>query len=898
MALLLLALLAICIGGLASLGGGLQLRAFEQQMNDGNTGAGGYDTSLVAQSFRSPRPNLSRIRIQLSSFTGLPSSGRVRLLSGDGLSGPTLYEAPLSTAIFTQTNPYLTIDFPPIANSEGVTYTLALDTPGRPLRSVIGIKYNSFDALSSGSMYTDDGRQPGDIAFVAYYRYDLGTLAGDVARTLGGQWVLLAVWAALLWLPGLALLVWLPNGLSAGQRLLAAPGVGLLSLPIFFMLTRALGLRVGSAVMWLVILLCAAALVLWAFRARPHPRFGSTSKADVAFWIGLAATFVLTLAARLISLRDALAGMGLDAYHHTLIAEMFVRAGGIPSNYEPYAPLSSFTYHYGFHALVASVGWLAGRTSPTDLMVLMPQAGQVVDALPVLTLTFFGWKALGNRWIGLLAGLLAGLVSIFPAFYFNWSRYTQGLGLALLPVAWILLLEALDYSPPLASNSTAAGGITWQSALRQSGPYMLAVIGAVGLALSHYRIEIIYAAFVALYLGWSVMAAVRAHKSGREVFRPALRTGIVGALSLAALSPWLINLAQNFSTHFVNRNSPVTSPYYDLSNTLGTDLLSHFSIPLMLALSGLGLMIFGWKAVDNRRLGLSIGALAMLLALYAYYSALLGLVQLPTAWTLLLEIALLAWLAWSAGRREAALLLPMLTWLALAAWSSPFIFPVRLPYSGYLDITTVASSAWLPMSLLSGYALVELATWGLSLADAYPGVRRRLWRVAAPALAVPALLLGGSASGFSLSAMIDSKPYIAPADEQALIWMRDNLPKDAYVLANPFAFPWDPPPQSVQGSDAGLWVPLITDGIRVSVPPVPAYNERLADPSYLSNIREIIAYEPFADQPANWDQLKVLGVTYIFVGSRGGALSVSDLLKSDRVRVVFHQDEAWVFEIK
>ena len=127
--------------------------------------------------------------------------------------------------------------------------------------------------------------------------------------------------------------------------------------------------------------------------------------------------------------------------------------------------------------------------------------------------------------------------------------------------------------------------------------------------------------------------------------------------------------------------------------------------------------------------------------------------------------------------------------------------------------------------------------------------------------------------------------------------MHSNLPRDAYVLANPFAFDWDPPPQAIQGSDAGLWVPLLA-GVRSSVPPIPAYNERLRDPRYLDNIRKLLPYEPWADQQPNWQALKAAGITHIYIGSRGGALSPSKLLKSDQARLVFHKDSVWLFEVR
>ena len=55
------------------------------------------------------------------------------------------------------------------------------------------------------------------------------------------------------------------------------------------------------------------------------------------------------------------------------------------------------------------------------------------------------------------------------------------------------------------------------------------------------------------------------------------------------------------------------------------------------------------------------------------------------------------------------LLLPALVWLVLALFSSPQLFPFRLPLVGYMDAVTLASGAWLPASLLSAYTLTQLA---------------------------------------------------------------------------------------------------------------------------------------------------------------------------------------------
>jgi hypothetical protein len=156
MALIVAGLLLLAGYGASTLAEGVDLRASEQHRSDRDTGDS--PASLVAQSFRSPRANLSRIELELSAFAELPEDGRISLYEGDRLAddligdaSPTVWAAPLSAASFAR-NPYLTIDFPPIANSEGVTYTLVLETPERPLNTALAVRYTTYDTVSSGQM--------------------------------------------------------------------------------------------------------------------------------------------------------------------------------------------------------------------------------------------------------------------------------------------------------------------------------------------------------------------------------------------------------------------------------------------------------------------------------------------------------------------------------------------------------------------------------------------------------------------------------------------------------------------------------------------------------------------------------------------------------------------------
>ena len=191
--------------------------------------------------------------------------------------------------------------------------------------------------------------------------------------------------------------------------------------------------------------------------------------------------------------------------------------------------------------------------------------------------------------------------------------------------------------------------------MRQSGPYLLGVIGAAGLFLTHYRIAIVYAAFVGFYLVGRLIADLRRRAPSREVVAPIRRTLVLALLALGALSPWLVNLAQNFRSHLVGRNLDTARDYYDLGSMVGWGLLTDWTMQLMLALAMVGLVL----AVRARQ------------------------------WALLLAVGV---------------------WIPLALWSDPYLLDgiipgIRLPYAGYLDIGTVAQSVWLPLAMLAGYTL-------------------------------------------------------------------------------------------------------------------------------------------------------------------------------------------------
>ncbi len=200
-----------------------------------------------------------------------------------------------------------------------------------------------------------------------------------------------------------------------------------------------------------------------------------------------------------------------DSYQHTMIAQLLIDNGGLFRTWEPYASLHTFTYHFGFHSAVAVLHWLTGMATPQATL----WAGQLLNALAVLALYPLTVRFGGNRWAGMAAVLVAGLLLPMPMFYVNWGRYTQLAGQVVLPAAVVLSWTVLE-SPRCDWKLTI---LSW--------------LVTAGLALTHYRVLIFYIVFV---LSWTIL-----HLRGRSGRQNLARVGIVGFGAAVLFMPWFLN---------------------------------------------------------------------------------------------------------------------------------------------------------------------------------------------------------------------------------------------------------------------------------------------------------------------------------------------------------------------
>jgi len=446
--------------------------------------------TTVGQSFTARYQGLEGVVLFLKA--GQPASGTLHLhlksepQASDDLATATLPLQNISSA------GYYRFQFPALKDSQNHDYYvyLTLDKTGNA-ETGINVGSGAANTYLNGSDYQNDIPQDGQLAFRLVY--DSGQMLAGLIKQ-GLKWLIwLAAGLFLFILPGWALLSllwrnWDQRGWE--EKLGLAGSLSLAVYPLLFLWTNLVGLHLGSLYAWLPPIF-GLGFLAWKNRGvfrQPgsifKPEMGQTSSTRLSL-SGLLPTFTLfavlglVFGVRFWVIRDLDLPMWGDSYQHTMIAQLLVDNGGLFSSWQPYSDLTSFTYHFGFHSLVAVFHWATGLSLAQSVL----WTGQILNGLAVLALYPLATRIGKNRWAGIAAVLVAGLLVPMPMFYVNWGRYTQLAGQVIL-ISVIYLIWQLVEQP---NTDWRLIGLLW--------------IAFGGLALTHYRVLIYGILFViALFL--------------------------------------------------------------------------------------------------------------------------------------------------------------------------------------------------------------------------------------------------------------------------------------------------------------------------------------------------------------------------------------------------------------
>ncbi len=573
------------------LGGGFIDLVYAQDNPDIPAALSLQSSTTVGQTLVARQAGLNSIELFLSPEAS--GTGTIALsLRSDPQSSYNLASASLPLSTVTHPDFYR-FAFTPQPDSWQRSYYVLLDVTGSGRVQVQQV---------SGSTYTDGALyyngEPQDAQTVFRPGFHVPTMILGYAHPLRnwGQWLvvsglvyLLPGWALLMLLwPGAASLAWAEKlGLSAG--------VSIAFYPLLLLWTDLGHLHLGVLYAWLPVL-AAMAWLLWRRRTwRPEhiPVAWHAWVRSSTFWPDLALILILSVIVgqRLSAITTLEAPMWGDAYQHTMIAQLFLDNGGLFDSWQPYTPYESLTVQFGFPAAAALLAWMSGNDSIQSTLV----AGQIINVLTVLTLYPLALLiANGNRWAGVGAVLVAGLLSPTPIFYVNWGRYAQLAGQVVLPVALWLVCTALQQQRA-----------SWRQAL---------LIGGVvaGMTLTYYRMPFYFAPFVALWLGVWGLTHWRANWGAWG--RALLFLGMTAGLAILLVLPWAFNVTRGTLPQTVGAGMVTASPMSRVVADYQVWRSVSSFMPWFLLLTALAGLI--WGMIRRHWTIVLVGVWTLILALY------------------------------------------------------------------------------------------------------------------------------------------------------------------------------------------------------------------------------------------------------------------------------------------
>ena len=408
---------------------------------------------------------------------------------------------------------YYDFTIQPVFPSENHYYYTYLEVQGT---GVVKVSDAPGSLYLNGALYQDGKPQESQMAF--NLTYDGKLLVRGLAN-LALDWLgLLLAGIFLFIVPGLSLLLGLwtnSAGLSWPEKTGLSAGLSLALYPILLLLTNLIGLHLGAGYAWLPPL---AGLAYLAWRLWQQYQEGSLKLVIQPNWSRLLPDLCFILVCGLViftrfwGIRTLVAPMWGDSVHHTMITQLIVDNGGLFNSWQPYADLTTLTYHFGFHSDAAVFQWVTGLPS----MQAVLWTGQLINVLAVIALYPLAVKLGRSRWAGVIAVIVAGLLAPMPMFYVNWGRYTQ--------LAGQVTLVASIYLPWVILDND---WIDWKLIL-------LSIVAVTGTALTHYRLLI----FNVLFFLAVILLLFRKGRL-RQLL---VRTTAIGVGSGILCLPWFIHL--------------------------------------------------------------------------------------------------------------------------------------------------------------------------------------------------------------------------------------------------------------------------------------------------------------------------------------------------------------------
>jgi hypothetical protein len=366
---------------------------------------------------------------------------------------------------------------------------------------------------------------------------------------------------------------------------------------------------------------------------------------------------------------------------------------------------------------------------------------------------------------------------------------------------------------------------------------VLAGLVLAGMSLSYYRMPFFYATFaLALLVGWGLpnwRANLPMWGWG------ALKLTFIGGVAGLFFLPWVLQVMQGSVLAGLVQSGVETSSALQ-------NVLNDYQV---------------WQQMNEyvppALIGITIGGLAFSLMRRKFMIAAIGL------WILSLA--------------------------SLVALSL-----LRVPGANLLQNFAIIISLYIPISLICGWAVGELA----HLNPLQTKFGQAFVTVVFTAIAI------WFAIGQRNLAQADTFAMVTRPDMNAMSWIRDNTPRDSLFLVEGFRIYG----YSAVGSDAGWWLPLLAERQNTIPPQYALMNEAPVDPSYGQNVVQLVGQLEDAEvsSPESMAMICKWGITHVYIGQRQGKASFEaaqlfspeEFLNNPDFSQVYQKDHVHIFALK
>lgn len=301
-------------------------------------------------------------------------------------------------------------------------------------------------------------------------------------------------------------------------RWFLAISLGIAFWPILYYLSRAIlpMMRIETNKLMLL-LLAFSAIIVWKLKGEWKEQF----RFDKMDWLVLI-VLGITLFSRFVVVYSSSYLAGDDGLHHVLLTEMTATRGILPHNLEPFGKTSLDHYHLGFYAVTAPIKLLSGANSDQVTLWFSQFLSGICGIGPFLLLD----KKVSRK-AALVGMLAAGLLSPYPSWFINWSRFTQLLAQTIILPASMVFWDVFEATKRENKFSKLISQV----------PVIEAVFLISAVCLSHFRVAVF---LLPLILIISIFELFIRKKSKSERWMTFVKIFLIGLLVLLIILPALL----------------------------------------------------------------------------------------------------------------------------------------------------------------------------------------------------------------------------------------------------------------------------------------------------------------------------------------------------------------------